>query len=94
MEGCPEVLLTASDDNVAFLYDIPVELVVELGRARLTVRELAGLDSSDVLPLEQLVGQPLDVLVGGKLFGRGELIVEDERVGIRFVEFADGKAAR
>ena len=72
--------------DVAFLYDIPVELVVELGRTELTVRELSELDTDDVIALDRLAGQPLDILVGGRLFGRGEVVVADDRVALRVVE--------
>ncbi len=85
--------MSGANNDVAFLYDIPVELVVELGRTKLTVRELSRLEAADVLHLDQLVGQLLDIVVGGKVFGRGELVVEDDRVGIRMVEFADGNKA-
>jgi flagellar motor switch protein FliN/FliY len=72
--------------DVAFLYDIPIELVVELGRTRLTVRELSELTSDDVVSLDRLAGQPLDILVGGQVFGRGEVVVDDDRVALRIVE--------
>jgi len=72
--------------DVSFLYDIPIELVVELGRTKLTVRELSELKSDDIVPLDRLAGQPLDILVGGQLFGRGEVVVADDRVALRVVE--------
>ena len=78
--------------DVAFLYDIPIELIVELGRAQLTVRELSELKEDDILPLDRLAGQPLDILVGGQLFGRGEVVVDDDRVALRIVELF-GKGA-
>lgn len=77
--------------DVAFLYDIPVELVVELGRTELTVRELSELDTDDVIALDRLAGQPLDILVGGRLFGRGEVVVADDRVALRVVELVGQK---
>ena len=72
--------------NVAFLHDIPIELVVELGRARLTVRELAELSKDDVIELDRLASQPLDILAGGKVFARGEVVVVDDRVALRVTE--------
>lgn len=72
--------------DVAFLHDIPIELVVELGRARLTVRELAELDKDDVIELNRLVNQPLDILAGGQVFARGEVVVVDDRVALRITE--------
>ncbi len=72
--------------DMAFLQEIPIELVVELGRTRLTVRELAALGRDDVVELDRSATQPLDVIVGGRVFARGELVVVDDRVGLRITE--------
>lgn len=72
--------------DVAFLQEIPIELVVELGRTRLTVRELAQLGRDDVIELDRSASQPLDILVGGKVFARGELVVVEDRVALRVTE--------
>ncbi|HHO50135.1 MAG TPA: hypothetical protein ENK18_04495 [Deltaproteobacteria bacterium] len=69
-----------------FLFDIPIELVVELGRTQLTVGQIAELQEDDVLKLDSLAGQPLDILAGGRLFGRGEIVLEGDRVGLRITE--------
>ncbi|MEM6931263.1 MAG: FliM/FliN family flagellar motor switch protein [Myxococcota bacterium] len=69
-----------------FLFEIPVELVVELGRTELTVGELADLGQDDIVKLDCLAGQPLDIVAGGKLFGRGEVVIEEDRVGVRITE--------
>jgi len=78
-------------NNVTFLYDIPVELVVELGRTKLTVKELSELQEDDVIKLDSLAGQPLEILVGGQLFGRGEVVLQEDRVGLRITELASGR---
>lgn len=81
--------------DVAFLQEIPIELVVELGRTRLTVRELAQLGRDDVIELDRSASQPLDILVGGKVFARGELVVVEDRVALRVTELVgrdDGSA--
>lgn len=72
--------------DISFLQDIPIELTVELGRTRLTVRELAALGRDDVIELDRSASQPLDILVGGKVFARGELVVVDDRVALRVTE--------
>jgi flagellar motor switch protein FliN/FliY len=72
--------------DVSFLQEIPIELVVELGRTRLTVRELAALGRDDVVELDRSASQPLDILVGGRVFARGELVVVDDRVALRVTE--------
>ena len=80
--------------EMGFLLDIPVEVVVELGRTRMTVRELAELQSQDIIPLDRLSGQPLDILAGGRRIGRGEVVFEGERMNMRIVElFGDSKGS-
>jgi len=74
------------DLDLAFLQEIPIELVVELGRSKLTVRELASLGRDDVIELDRAASQPLDILVGGRIFARGELVVVDERVALRVTD--------
>lgn len=69
-----------------FLFDIPIELVVELGRTQMTVGELSEMGVDDVIKLDALAGHPLDIVAGGRLFGRGEVVIDDERVGLRITE--------
>ena len=78
--------------DISFLQEIPIELVVELGRAKLTVRELAQLGKDDVIELDRLASQPLDILAGGQVFARGEVVVIDDRVALRLTELV-GMAA-
>lgn len=75
-----------------FLFDIPIELIVELGRTELTVGELSEVGVDDVIKLDALAGQPLDIMAGGRLFGRGEVVIEDERVGVRIIEIVGQEA--
>jgi flagellar motor switch protein FliN/FliY len=79
--------------NVTFLHDLPVELVVELGRAQLTILELSRLERDDVVELDRHAAQPLDVLVGGKLFARGEVVVVDDQVVLKIVEIVNQEHA-
>lgn len=72
--------------DMSFLHDIPIELCVQLGQARLTVRELADLSTDDVIELDRLANQPLDLLVGGQVFARGEVVVVEGRVALRVTE--------
>ena len=72
--------------EVNFLGDIPVEIIIELGRTRMVLRDLAGLDVDDVVELDQPMDKPLDVVVGGKLIARGELVMVGDRMALRVTE--------
>jgi len=69
-----------------FIGDIPVELVVELGRKKMLLRNIAALKADDIVDLEQTVDSPLNIVVGGKLLARGELVMVNGRVGLRIIE--------
>lgn len=75
-----------ASDDIAFLHDIPVEVVVELGRARLTIRELAELGTDEVLELERPADQPLDIVVGDRVYARGEVVMVGDRLALRITE--------
>jgi len=73
-------------NEASFLGDIPVEVVIELGRTQMVLRDLAGLDVDDVVELDQPMDKPLDVVVGGKLIARGELVMVGDRMALRVTE--------
>lgn len=75
-----------------FIDNLPIEVVVELGRTRLTVRQLAALDRDDVIDLDRTSDDPLDIVVGGKLFARGEVVMQGDRMALRIVEMIEGGA--
>jgi flagellar motor switch protein FliN/FliY len=66
--------------------DLPVQLTVELGRAKTTIGALLDLAQGSVLELDRAAGEPLDLLVNGCLVARGEVVVIDGRFGIRLTE--------
>ncbi len=76
----------AKGADVNFLHDIPVELVVELGRSHLTVKELSELGKDEVVELDRPADKPLDVVVGGRVFARGEVVMVGERLALRITE--------
>ncbi|MEC7947185.1 MAG: FliM/FliN family flagellar motor switch protein [Myxococcota bacterium] len=73
-------------DEVTFLGDIPVDVVIELGRRRMVLKELAALEPDDIVELDQPMDRPLDLVVGGKVLARGELVMVGERVALRVTE--------
>ncbi len=72
--------------GVRFLQDLPVEVVVELGRTRKTIRELAALDREDVIELDRASSEPLDLVVGGRVLARGEVVMVGDRMALRITE--------
>ncbi len=72
--------------NEAILGDIPVEVVVELGRLRMVLRDLAALSENDVLELDQQVDRPLELVVNGRKLAQGELIQVGGHLALRITE--------
>ena len=65
------------------LYDLSLPVSIELGRTRLTVREVLELGRGSVVELERMAGEPVDVYVGDRCFARGEVVVLGEQFGVR-----------
>jgi flagellar motor switch protein FliN/FliY len=72
--------------NLDFILDIPLKISVELGRTSLYVKDILQLGQGSVLELDKLAGEPLEVLVNGKLIARGEVVVVNEKFGIRLTD--------
>ncbi len=75
------------------LYDVPVELAVEIGRTQMTIRETLALGPGSIVTLNRLAGEPVDLLVNGKPIARGEVVVVDEEFGLRVTEVLVSGAA-
>ncbi len=74
--------------DIDFLMDIPVKVVVELGKADVELGEILRMGLGSVLELEKPAEDPLDVHINGKLIGRGEVVVVNNRFGIKLTEIA------
>jgi flagellar motor switch protein FliN/FliY len=72
--------------ELEMIMDIPVKLNVELGRTRLTIRQLLELSQGSVVELDGLAGDPMDILINGYLIAQGEVVVVDDKYGIRITE--------
>ena len=68
------------------LLDVPLEVSVELGRTRLSIQNLLALGPGSVVELDKLAGDPLDILVNGRLVARGEAVVVNDKFGIRITD--------
>lgn len=78
--------LAGGDVNLDVILDIPVTLSIELGRTRIAIRNLLQLNQGSVVELDRLAGAPMDVLVNGTLIAHGEVVVVNEKFGIRMTD--------
>ncbi|HET8615675.1 MAG TPA: flagellar motor switch protein FliN [Actinomycetales bacterium] len=86
----PAVNGSAGGRGLDMLHDVVMELTAELGRARMTVRDLLGLQPGTVVELDRLAGSPADLLVNGRLIARGEVVVVDEDYALKITELLSG----
>ncbi len=73
-------------NNLDLILDIPVQMTVELGRTKITIRNLLQLAQGSVVELDGLAGEPMDVLVNGCLIAQGEVVVVNDKFGIRLTD--------
>lgn len=81
-----EALNKLKVQNLDFILDIPLNVSVELGRSKVVIKDLLQLGQGSVMELDKLAGEPLEVLVNGKLVARGEVVVVNEKFGIRLTD--------
>jgi flagellar motor switch protein FliN/FliY len=72
--------------SLDFVLDIPLKVTVELGRSRMSIRDILQLQQGSVVELSKLAGDPLEILVNEKLIARGEVVVVNEKFGIRLTD--------
>ncbi|MBR2515426.1 MAG: flagellar motor switch protein FliN [Halomonas sp.] len=77
---------SAQSRDLEMIMDIPVKLTVELGRTKLTIKQLLELAQGSVIELEGLAGEPMDILINGYLIAQGEVVVVEDKYGIRITE--------
>ncbi|WKZ87483.1 flagellar motor switch protein FliN [Ralstonia pickettii] len=76
----------AQRNDIDMILDIPVQLTVELGRTKVPIKNLLQLAQGSVVELDALAGEPMDVLVNGYLIAQGEVVVVNEKFGIRLTD--------
>ena len=74
------------DPKLDVILDIPVTIAMEIGRADISIRNLLKLNQGSVVELDRLAGEPMDVLVNGTLVAHGEVVVVNEKFGIRLTD--------
>jgi len=72
--------------DLDFILDIPLHVSVELGRASMIINDLLQLGQGSVVELNKLAGEPLEILINGKLIARGEAVVVNEKFGVRITD--------
>jgi flagellar motor switch protein FliN len=77
---------TGTHNDIDFILDIPVQLTVELGRTKIAIKNLLQLAQGSVVELDGLAGEPMDVLVNGCLIAQGEVVVVNDKFGIRLTD--------
>ncbi|WP_339941686.1 flagellar motor switch protein FliN [Undibacterium luofuense] len=75
-----------TQNDIDFIMDIPVQLTVELGRTKIAIKNLLQLAQGSVVELDGLAGEPMDVLVNGCLIAQGEVVVVNDKFGIRLTD--------
>ncbi len=78
--------LGTGDVKLDVILDIPVTIAMEIGRTKLSIRNLLQLNQGSVVELDRLAGEPMDVLVNGTLVAHGEVVVVNEKFGIRLTD--------
>lgn len=77
---------SAGDAKLDVILDIPVTIAMEIGRTDISIRNLLQLNQGSVVELDRLAGEPMDVLVNGTLVAHGEVVVVNEKFGIRLTD--------
>ncbi|PIJ48459.1 flagellar motor switch protein FliN [Erwinia sp. OLTSP20] len=72
--------------DIDLIMDIPVKMTVELGRTKMTIKELLRLAQGSVVALDGLAGEPLDILINGYLIAQGEVVVVNDKYGVRITD--------
>ena len=74
------------DVKIDSILDVPITIAMEIGRTRINIRNLLQLNQGSVVELDRLAGEPMDVLVNGTLIAQGEVVVVNEKFGIRLTD--------
>jgi len=78
--------IQAAADSLELILDVPLEIAVELGRTKMLVNDLLKLGQGSVIELSKLAGETLDIMANKKLIARGEVVVTNEKYGVRLTE--------
>jgi flagellar motor switch protein FliN/FliY len=77
--------------NIDLIIDVPLQVTVVLGKSRKSIREILKMGMGSVIVLDRLAGEMVDILVNGKIFAHGEVVVIDDNYGVRITEMVPGQ---
>ena len=72
--------------STKFIEDVPLLIIAEIGRTQISMQKVLNLKKGNLVEFNKIVGEPMDVVVGGRLMARGEIVVVNERYGVRISE--------
>jgi flagellar motor switch protein FliN/FliY len=87
----PAPMITSDGADLGRVIDVPVELAVEIGRTTMTIGETLSLAPGSIVSLNRLAGEPVDLLVNGKVIAQGEVVVIDEEFGMRITDIVSAQ---
>jgi flagellar motor switch protein FliN/FliY len=77
---------TEPPQELDFILDLPLEVSVEIGRTKMLIKDLLKLTQGSIIELDRIAGEPVDIYVNGKLMAKGEVVVVNDRFGVRVTE--------
>ena len=77
-----------NEANIGLILDVPLQITVELGRTKKTIKEILDLSTGSIVELDKLAGEPVEIQVNGHFLAKGEVVVIDENFGVRITEIA------
>ena len=85
-----------NEANIGLILDVPLQVTVELGRTKKSIKDILELSNGSIVELDKLAGEPVDIHVNGKLLAKGEVVVIDENFGVRITDIVspEERAAR
>ncbi|NMB32954.1 MAG: flagellar motor switch phosphatase FliY [Clostridium sp.] len=88
-EAFDDGVISLEKKNIGLIMDVPLQVTVELGRTNKLIRDILEFNSGSIIELDKLAGDPVDILVNGKIIARGEVVVIDESFGVRITDIID-----
>ncbi|MEK9691775.1 MAG: flagellar motor switch protein FliN [Rhodospirillaceae bacterium] len=89
LDADPSASKVSSADKLNMLQSIEVQLAVEVGRAKMTIKDLLLLNEGSVIELDRMAGDPLEIIVNGASIAKGEIVMVGDKFGIRFVDISE-----